>query len=297
MHDLHHLDLVELVLADHAARVLAVASRLGAEARRVRGQADGQRLRGQDRVAHRVGQRDLGGRDQVEPLVAFGAALDRREHLLLELRQLRGPDQRLGVHDVGRVALGVAVLARVGVEHELRQRAMQRCERAAQEREACAGELRGGREVEQAERLAEVDVVACGTKLNSRGVPHRRTSTLSSAERPTGVVAWVRLGRLSRKSRSRPCTASSSASAAFNSSPRPATSASRGVASSPFPFAMPTCFERALRRCCNSWVRTWMDLRWASRASKPSASSVIPRSANRTATAAKSLRKALISSI
>ena len=46
MHDLHHLDLVELVLADHAARVLAVAARLGAKARRVRGELDRQRLGG-----------------------------------------------------------------------------------------------------------------------------------------------------------------------------------------------------------------------------------------------------------
>src|SRR5690606_39803595 len=35
LHDLHHLDLVELMLADHAARVLAVGTRLGTEARRV----------------------------------------------------------------------------------------------------------------------------------------------------------------------------------------------------------------------------------------------------------------------
>ena len=68
MHDLHHLDLVELVLADHAARVLAVAAGLGAEARRMRGQPDRQRSQRQDLVAHRVGQRDLGGRDQVQRL-------------------------------------------------------------------------------------------------------------------------------------------------------------------------------------------------------------------------------------
>ena len=44
MDDLHHLDLVELVLADHAARVLAVAAGLRAEARRVRGEPDRQRF-------------------------------------------------------------------------------------------------------------------------------------------------------------------------------------------------------------------------------------------------------------
>ena len=54
MHDLHQLDLVELMLADHAARVLAVAARLGAEARRVRGELDRQRVGGKDLVAHEL---------------------------------------------------------------------------------------------------------------------------------------------------------------------------------------------------------------------------------------------------
>src|SRR5690606_10003718 len=44
LHDLHHLDLVELMLADHAARVLAVGTRLGTEARRVRDVSARQRL-------------------------------------------------------------------------------------------------------------------------------------------------------------------------------------------------------------------------------------------------------------
>src|SRR5882724_4878283 len=42
MRDLHHLDLVELVLADHAARVAPGAARLGAKARRVRRELDRQ---------------------------------------------------------------------------------------------------------------------------------------------------------------------------------------------------------------------------------------------------------------
>ncbi len=160
MRDLHHLDLVELVLADHAARVLAVAPRLRAEARRVRGEPDRQRLRVEDLAADRVRERDLGGRDQVERLrLALLPALPHREHVGLELRQLRRADERLGVDDVGRVALDVAVLARLDVEHELRERAVQAREPAAQEREARARELRGRLEVEQAEALAEVRVI------------------------------------------------------------------------------------------------------------------------------------------
>ena len=71
--DRDQLDLLELVLADHAARVLAVAAGLGAEAGRVRGQPHRQRVVVDDLVAHDVGQRHLGGRDQV----ALGLA-DRR---------------------------------------------------------------------------------------------------------------------------------------------------------------------------------------------------------------------------
>ena len=61
--DLHQLHLVELVLADHAARVLAGRARLGAEARRVAGELERQLLGRHDLVAHEVGDRVLGGRE------------------------------------------------------------------------------------------------------------------------------------------------------------------------------------------------------------------------------------------
>ena len=71
---------------------------------------------GHDLVAHEVGQRHFAGRDQVERRVvgrglAFLAALLGGEQVALELGQLAGAAQRLGVDDVGHVALGVAVLA------------------------------------------------------------------------------------------------------------------------------------------------------------------------------------------
>ena len=139
-----------------------------------------------------------------------------REHVGLELGQLRGADQRLRVDDVRRVALGVAVLARLHVEHELRERAVQAREVAAQEREARAGELRRRREVEQARGLRRGRCGPCGAKSNARGVPQRRTSTLSSDDLPTGALACVRFGRSSRKSRSFACTRSSSPSRRFD---------------------------------------------------------------------------------
>jgi hypothetical protein len=87
--DLHHLDLVELVLADHAARVAPGAAGLAAEAGAVRGELDRQ-LRGvEDLLAHGVGQRDLAGADQVLLGLRLVAAAARDpEHVVLELGQL-----------------------------------------------------------------------------------------------------------------------------------------------------------------------------------------------------------------
>src|SRR4028118_270333 len=94
MADLHHLDLVELVLADHAPRVAAGAARLRAEARRVRSELDRQARLHEHLLADAVGERDLGGRDQV--LLRVGATVAARlgvaapkypEHVIPELRQ------------------------------------------------------------------------------------------------------------------------------------------------------------------------------------------------------------------
>ena len=63
MHDLHQLHLVELVLAYHAARVLAVGTGLAAETRRVRDELHRQLFQRHDLVAHDVGHRDFGGGD------------------------------------------------------------------------------------------------------------------------------------------------------------------------------------------------------------------------------------------
>ena len=118
--DVHELDLVELVLANHAARVLPVRSRLRAEARRVRRQAQRQPIRFDDRVAHEVRQRHLGRRNQAQLVLAL-----EREQIRGELRQLARAEQRRIVDEIRHVRLAVAVLARVHVEHELRDRAMQ----------------------------------------------------------------------------------------------------------------------------------------------------------------------------
>ncbi len=114
---------------------------------------------------------------------AFLAAVD-PEHLVLELGQLAGALEDLAVDDVRRVALGVAVLRRLHVEHELGERAMQARDRAAQEREARARELGAGLEVE-AERRADVDVVARREIERARHcpTPHLDVRRLVGADR------------------------------------------------------------------------------------------------------------------
>jgi hypothetical protein len=64
------------------------------------------------------------------------AAAGDPEHVLLEFGQLTGALEHLAVDDVRRVALDVAVLCGLQVEHELRERAMQPGDRPAQKGEA-----------------------------------------------------------------------------------------------------------------------------------------------------------------
>jgi hypothetical protein len=152
MHDLQDLDLVELVVADHAARVLARGARLRAKARRVAHELERQLLQRNDLLAHEVRDRHLGCRDEVQV-----AVLD-LEQVAAELGEAGDTVGAGPAHHVGDIDLGVAVLPRVHVEHELRQRAVQARDAAFHHREARAGEL-GGRLEIQAERRTDVDVV------------------------------------------------------------------------------------------------------------------------------------------
>ncbi len=113
---------LELVLADHAAHVATVAARFGAEAQRVRGHAQRQRVGFLDGVAHQVGQRHFGGGNQIALAVAHLGG----EQVFLEFGQLAGAEHAVRVDDHRHVAFEIAVLAGLQVEHELRERAMQR---------------------------------------------------------------------------------------------------------------------------------------------------------------------------
>ena len=90
--ELDQLDLLELMLADDAARVLARCASLGAETGGVGREADGKARFVEDFVAIEVGDGDLGGGD--EPVVAvfelasgdgFGVGIGTSEEVICEL--------------------------------------------------------------------------------------------------------------------------------------------------------------------------------------------------------------------
>jgi len=141
----------------------------------VRGQLDRQLGLGHHGVAHHVGQRHLAGGDQVERLhvghgLAFLAAFFHGKQITFKLGQLAGAAQGVGVDDVGRVALGVAVFLGLHVEHELSEGAVQPSQRAAHEGEARAGQLGAGREI-QSEWLAHIHMVTHGEVEHARRAP------------------------------------------------------------------------------------------------------------------------------
>ena len=118
--DLYHLDLVELVLANHAAGITAIGTGFTAEARGMGGELERQTAGVDDLVAHHVGQRHFGGRDQEEITIVVEL-----EQVFLELGQLAGAHQGVAVDDIGYVIFFVAMLQRLLVEHELHQRTVQ----------------------------------------------------------------------------------------------------------------------------------------------------------------------------
>src|SRR6185503_9836665 len=75
-----------------------------------------------------------------------------------------------GAHHVRRVDLGIAVLAGVHLEHELRDGTVQTRDLAAHHHEAAAGHLGASGEVEPAERLADVHMIF-GSKRKYPGRP------------------------------------------------------------------------------------------------------------------------------
>ena len=197
--DRHQLDLVELVLADHAARVLAGRARFGAEARRVGGEPQRQLGFLDDRFAHEIGQRDFGGGDEPEASARrHGRSRSNRrldlasqhlalrsaaELIVLELRQLRRAVHHLVAHQQRRRDFGVAVLGRV---HDRR--------RTGRSRAPCA------RARFSARRSARPTVSRRSRNPSGRALRPAR----NAASARTDSCAWRRSDG-ARRCRSRPC--------------------------------------------------------------------------------------------
>ncbi len=157
--ELDQLDLLELVLADHAADVFAVGAGFGAEAGGVGAVRDGELGFVEGLVAEEVGDGDLGGGD--EPVVVLlqlaggvGALVVAVEEVFGELGELAGAEEGLRVDHVGRQDFGVAVLGCVEVEHEVGEGALEAGSLTVVDDEAGAGDFGGAVEVEDAEGFA-----------------------------------------------------------------------------------------------------------------------------------------------
>jgi hypothetical protein len=172
LHEPHELHLVELVLPDQPAHVLAVRAGFAAEARRVSGVGDRKRSAVEDLVGVQVRDRDLRRGDQVEWAAIFFRALAVRfEQIRLELRQLPGAAQRLGLDQDRRVDLAVSVLFRVQIEHEADDRPLEPGGRAIQHGKARSGELGGALEIDDASAVP----AQCSEVQKPSGRPHIRT--------------------------------------------------------------------------------------------------------------------------
>ena len=71
VHHLNHFDLVKLMLTDHTARIAPIGTRFTAKTRRMRCHAQRQQRFINNLTAHKVGQRNLCGRNQVVLSVAL----------------------------------------------------------------------------------------------------------------------------------------------------------------------------------------------------------------------------------
>src|SRR5215472_3175604 len=153
MRDRDQLDLVELVLADHAARVLAGGARLGAEARRPRREAHWEPSFLDDLLGDQVGERHLRRRDEPQPRGGT-------KQVVGKFRQAAGAVDRVVADQEWRRYLGVTELPRMGFDHELPDRALEPRELSAQDDEARARELAGAGEIHQAQSFAHFRVIA-----------------------------------------------------------------------------------------------------------------------------------------
>jgi hypothetical protein len=162
-----HLDLVELMDTEHAARVLAGSSRFAAEVRRVADIAEWQQCLVDDLACVHGGQADLRGAGEKE-LVALdpvdvdlvGREEPRPVHRFLADEHRRQNDREAPLHEA---------VERVTVERDLELR-----EVADAVGEARSGDLRRALHVDPPVRLREIEMVLCGEVEGGRlpDAPH-----------------------------------------------------------------------------------------------------------------------------
>src|ERR1017187_10545572 len=103
--ELHQLNLLELVLADDAAHVLAMRAGFAAEAWSIGSERDGQPRTVERLITIEVSDWHLGGGNQIK----ISIVKRNLEKVGLELGKLSGSVHRLGVDHEGRQNFGVAV--------------------------------------------------------------------------------------------------------------------------------------------------------------------------------------------
>ena len=153
---LHHLHLVELVSAHHAAFVGTVAARLASEAGGVGEVLFRQVLLGEYLVAVEGYQRGLGGGEH-EAEAVVGRVRDVID-LVAVLGELTGGHAALLKEHMRREYHLVAV-ADVGIDEVVKQRPLETRAHAAVQPEAVARELGSARVVDEVQRLAEFHVI------------------------------------------------------------------------------------------------------------------------------------------
>ena len=119
--EIYQFHFLKLVLANDAAHIFAVRSGFAAKAWRVGSERNRQARLIQNFIAIKVRDRNFCSRNQ--PQIFF--AMRHAEKIGGKLGQLSGAVHRIRIHQIRRQNLGVSMLARMQIEHEVRQRAFE----------------------------------------------------------------------------------------------------------------------------------------------------------------------------
>ena len=141
--DLHQLHFIELMDANDPARFAPGRAGFAPKAGRVSDKFFRQIRRRENFFAMKICHRHLRGRRE-EQLVLLQPV-----HVVLKFRQLRRADHAIAPHEKWRAHFEVAMLARVQIEHEIDQRALQLRARAGETNEPAPAQFRGALQIEK----------------------------------------------------------------------------------------------------------------------------------------------------